>query len=255
MSEKIIDCGNGFWNIRGSFKLAGLIDLGTQTSLIRLPDGRFAMLDSYGYAPETLARIDAITGGRDAVAAVINLHPFHTLHTEAMHAAFPDATHYGTSRHREKFPALRWAGTVTEDPATWALFAEDLEFTVPDGVALVPSNEHIHAGSVLAYHRPSRTIHVDDTFNLRGAKGGKAGKLSVHPTLGFALEKRAGATQAFRDWGRRLVTDWAQAEVICAAHAGVLRAETLGARSLSEAMGHALSRVDRKLARHDRKYG
>ena len=252
MSEKIIDCGNGFWNIRGSFKLAGLIDLGTQTSLVRLSDGRFVMLDSYGYAPETLERIDAITGGRDGV---INLHPFHTLHTEAMHAAFPGAVHYGTTRHLKKYPALIWADTVTEDPATWARFAGDLDFTLPAGVALETGSEHIHAGSVLAYHRASKTIHVDDTFNLRGAKRGKAGKLSVHPTLGFALEERAGAAQDFRDWGQRLVTDWADAQVLCAAHAGVLRAETLGARRLSEAMGHALSRVDRKLARHERKYG
>ncbi|MBV7409700.1 hypothetical protein [Maritimibacter sp. DP1N21-5] len=255
MKEKIIDCGNGFWNIRGSFKLAGLIDLGTQTSLLRMGDGRFVILDSYSYAPETLERIDAITGGRDKVAAVINLHPFHTLHTETMRTAFPEAVHFGTSRHIAKFPHLDWAATASEDPATWALFKDDLAFSVPAGVALVPGNENIHAGSVLAYHPASRVIHVDDTFNLRGAKPGKAGKLSVHPTLSFALEKRAGAARDFEAWGEQLLADWADAEVLCVAHAGVLRAEALGQERLVDAMAHALSHVDRKLRRHARRYG
>lgn len=41
MTDKIIDLGSGFWNIRGSFKLGGFIDIGTQCSLVQLESGKF----------------------------------------------------------------------------------------------------------------------------------------------------------------------------------------------------------------------
>lgn len=255
MRERIIDFGNGFWNIRGSFKLGGLIEIGTQASLVRLSDGRFVMLDSYTLSPDLLAEVDTITGGRANVVAVVNLHPFHTLHSEAMQRDFPDATHYGTPRHVRLFPRLKWGNLTSNDPALWATFAPDLKFTTPDGVELIPANEKIHCGSVLAYHPASGTIHVDDTFNYRPPRSeGKSGKLGVHPTLSMALEKRAGAASAFRDWGAGIVTRWNGAERLCAAHSGVLTPKRLGTKNLSDAMRDALAGAEKKLARHERKY-
>ncbi|MAM60236.1 hypothetical protein [Maritimibacter sp. UBA3975] len=256
MRERIIDCGNGFWNIRGSFKIGGLIQIGTQASLVRLGDGRFVMLDSYTLSPDLLAEVDAITGGREKITAVLNLHPFHTLHSEAMHRDFPDAAHFGTPRHLRLFPKLTWGALTTDDPILWERFAPDLEFSTPEGVELIPDNERIHCGSILAYHRPSRTIHVDDTFNYRPPKSeGKSGKLGVHPTLSMALEKRAGAAQAFRDWGAGLVARWEDAERLCAAHSGVLSPERLGADSMRGALVSALAGAEKKLDRHARKHG
>lgn len=249
MHPDIISCGPDFWNIRGSFKLAGLIDLGTQCSLVRLSDGRFVILDSYTLSEAVLAELDEITGGREAVAAVINLHPFHTLHSEAMHRTFPKATHYATARHKTLYPDLDWAPRTSEELVGSTDFAPDLAFSIPDGVMLVPANDKIHCGSILAYHRPSGTIHVDDTFNLR------KGKLSVHPTLRFALERRAGAAAAFRDWGARLAADWAEATTLCAAHNGVLGAADLGTGTLREAIAGAMAASEKTLARHTRKYG
>ena len=55
MSEDVIQVAENFWNIRGSFKVAGLVDIGTQASLVRRSDGKFLMLDSYtlsGRRPE-----------------------------------------------------------------------------------------------------------------------------------------------------------------------------------------------------------
>ncbi len=251
---KIIDCGEGFWNIRGSFKIAGLLDIGTQCSLVRLSDGRFVMLDSYTLTEDELAKIDAITGGRDNVVAVINLHPFHTLHSEAMHAAFSNARHIGTQRHKLKSPDLTWDEITTEELALTTEFAEDLDFSIPDGVMLVPANENIHCGSILAYHRPSKTIHVDDTFNLRGATKLKPGKLSVHLTLKQALERDAEAAPAFRDWGARLTSKWADAQRICAAHAGIMTAENLGEPSVQAALTAALARAEKTLRKHEARY-
>ena len=255
MRERIIDFGNGFWNIRGSFKLGGLIEIGTQASLVRLSDGRFVMLDSYTIPRELLAELDQITGGRDNVVAVINLHPFHTLHSEAMHEDFPNARHFGTSRHLRKYPDLGWEKTTTEDLVIGTEFAEDLDFSLPAGVELVPANENIHCGSILAYHRASKTIHVDDTFNLRGAKKGKPGKLSVHLTLGAALEDRPGAASDFRDWGASITERWSGAQRICVAHAGVMTAEKLGEPSVNVAMKAALQAAEKKLRKHEAKHG
>ena len=36
---RILKLSADFWNIRGSFKLGGLLDIGTQASLLRLASG------------------------------------------------------------------------------------------------------------------------------------------------------------------------------------------------------------------------
>ena len=41
----LTDYGDGFHHIRGSFKLGGVLDLGTHCALSELPDGRFVFLD------------------------------------------------------------------------------------------------------------------------------------------------------------------------------------------------------------------
>ena len=46
MADRIHDLGLGFWNIRGSFRLGGLLDIGTQCSLVQLNSGKFIFLDS-----------------------------------------------------------------------------------------------------------------------------------------------------------------------------------------------------------------
>ena len=47
MADQIHDLGNGFWNIQGTFKIGGLVDIGTQCSLVQLASGKFIFLDSY----------------------------------------------------------------------------------------------------------------------------------------------------------------------------------------------------------------
>jgi hypothetical protein len=47
MSGKILHVADDFWNIRGSYRVGGVIDVGTQASLVRLASGKFVMLDSY----------------------------------------------------------------------------------------------------------------------------------------------------------------------------------------------------------------
>ena len=106
MSHHIESISDDFWNIRGSFRVLGLLDVQTQCSLIRLRSGGYAMLDSYTLEGDVRERVLARTDAGRAVEAVINLHPFHTMHIDAMRPLFPEAKHYGTARHHERFSSF-----------------------------------------------------------------------------------------------------------------------------------------------------
>lgn len=256
----IVEVGPGFWSIRGEFRVAGLLNVGTQAALVELSDGRFVMLDSYTLSGDVLTEVERLTGGPDRVAAILNLHPFHTVHCRAMHEQFPSAKLYGTARHKRRFPDLPWEALSTEDPTLWPGFAPDLDFTVPRGVDFIPDNEKLHFASVMAYHRPSGTIHVDDTFNAMppgriGRALGRRLRISFHPTLPKVLEARPGAAAEFRSWADTLINTWGAADRLCAAHDAVLDAEDLGADEFAPLMRDALARVEPDLAAHEAQHG
>ena len=117
MSKDIIAVADGFWNFRGSFKIGGVIDVGTQSALVRLKSGRFVLLDSYALSRSAKRLVSEQTDGGERLEAVINLHPFHTLHVSTIYRWYPDVVHYGTERHHRMFPDLPWAETCSDDPA------------------------------------------------------------------------------------------------------------------------------------------
>lgn len=260
MSDYIIEVADNFWNIRGSYKVAGLLDVGTQASLVRLADGRFVMLDSYTFNDDVTEELRKITGGDENITAVINLHPFHTLHVEFAQQRFPGATHYGTARHLARFPKLKWAKLKSEDPELHAKFAEDFEFAVPQGVDFISANENVHFSSVMAYHPASKTIHSDDTLGYIKGPGllkltGLGDSVSFHPTLAKALEKREGAAEDFHGWARRMIRNWKEAENLCAAHTAALVSWENKGEGLHERMLKALEKVETVLETHEGKYG
>ena len=83
--SKMISVGRGFWNIRGSFKLGGVMDIGTQSSLVKCKSGDFIFLDACTLSPETKSRVDRLTENGERISAIINLHPFHTVYVESLH--------------------------------------------------------------------------------------------------------------------------------------------------------------------------
>jgi len=260
MKEAIIEVSPDFWNIRGSFKIGGVVDIKTHCSLVRLASGNFVFLDSYSLGRAARERVSEILGEKGVVEAIINLHPFHTVHVERMHELYPEARLYGTVRHRERFPDLPWEDQLSEDPALHALYSDDFAFSVPRGVDFVSSNENIHFSSVLVMHKASHTIHVDDTFmylqlplplRLVGWKD----SLAFHPTLAMALERRAGAATDFRDWAMELIEDWRDAENLCAAHTAPLLARSNRGLSIPERLRKALRRCEPKLRIHERRFG
>jgi len=257
MSSTMRDLGGGFRHIRGTLRIGGVVDVGTQCALVEIEPDRFVFLDSYTLDRDTHAAIlDRTQNGR-MVEAIVNLHPFHTLHVEWMHRAFPRARLYGTARHHDKFPDLPWQTERCESDELPDLFAPHLEFSVPQGVAMVCKSEHVHFSSVLAYHPDSGTVYVDDTlsradlpFPFSGLP--MSGRLDFHPTLAQALDDRAGAADAFREWVMDIGVRWADARRIAMAHKSIL--DLTAGRDLPRLLGEALGRVKPVLDRHRERF-
>jgi len=259
MSEYVLQISDTFWNIRGEFKIGGVLNIGTHASLAKRGNGKFLLLDAYTLKGEVKQQVDALTKNGADIDAIINLHPFHTVHVKKAHQQYPNAKLYGTQRHLDKFPELPWQQELTESDEFASLFEDDLEFSVPAGVDFISRNENLHFSSVLAYHKASKTIHVDDTFmylQLPGLLGKlKKPQLSFHLTLAKTLEKRAGAVDDFRAWAQSLAESWSNAENLCAAHSATL----IGAEGQSESLANkilvALQKVDKTLQKHQQKFG
>lgn len=253
----MMQLAENFWNFRGSFKIGGLIDVGTHMSLIRRANGRFLMLDSYSVSDADRRALMALTHEGADIDAIINVHPFHTLHCRTAHHLAPQARLIGTQRHREQMPELPWEDGVIEDKSVQAEFADDLEFSVPDGLELVTADASVHASSVLVRHRPSRIVHVDDTLTVLAAPGVlkhifPQSRLRFHPKLDKALSHRPGAADDFAAWARNLARHWDGTPIVCAAHSAVRNLPPDGWR---KEMTRALSDVEKTLSHHRSRHG
>ncbi|MEN3973450.1 hypothetical protein WJS89_12300 [Sphingomicrobium sp. XHP0235] len=245
-----------FWNFRGSFKVAKVIEIGTHMSLVRRPNGKFLVLDSYDLDGEQREQLLRLTDGGAAVEAILNVHPFHTVFCRAAHRMLPNARLLGTRRHLDEVADLPWEDRLLEDPATQAEFSDSLDFSVPDGVDLVTEDPNVHAGSVLVRHRESGIVHVDDTLNVIAAPGllGRLlpqSSLKFHPMLGKALEDRPGAAADFEHWARSLADDWSDTRIVCAAHSDVRRLGPMGWR---KEILKALKGVGKTLDKHRERF-
>ena len=219
MSDKIIDLGAGFWNIRGTFRLGGVLNIGTQCSLVKLSSGKFVFLDSYTLTDDLRAQVMALTNNGQDVEAVLNLHPFHTVHCTQMAKDFPQATFYGSSRHHKKVPEVQWAKDLVESDAVAKRYPE-LKFSISQGIHYIAPNEMIHAGSLLAFHPASKSLHVDDTFMSPPTKLLEAilPELLLHPTTKKALKNEPNAGKEYCDWASNLAHEWREVRNFCAAH-------------------------------------
>lgn len=260
MANDILQVSEDFWNFRGSYRIGGVIDVGTQASLVRLSTGGFIFLDSYSLGSEARRKVAGLTRDGKDIRAILNVHPFHTVHVRKMHSLYPEAALYGTARHLERFPDLPWAEIRTEDPALHQQFSQDFDFSIPRGVDFISKNQNIHFSSVLVLHRGSQTIHSDDTFMYLKLPAlarmlGLGDDVSYHPTLAKALIREAGAAKDFRDWAIELNQRWDGAENLCAAHTSALLGRENRGKSIHERMVRALRKVEPTLKSHEQKWG
>lgn len=253
MADSIEHIAEGFWNVRGTFRILGLINVGTQSSLVRLASGRFVLLDAYTLRGEVADRVRSLTDGGAAIEAVLHVHPFHTLHVEAVARMFPQARQYGTARHHSMFPSVDWAPETTESAEFRPLFKDDFDFMVPAGVDFIPDDEKLHFASVLAFHRQSQTLHVDDTLNWLPCLLGN--RLAFHPTLSKVLERRPGAVDDFRAWAEALIERCETVRHVCTAHTRLAPVSKDPPGGIAQRVRDALAKVESTLARHAERFG
>lgn len=228
MSDKIYNLGAGFWNIRGSFRLGDILNIGTQCSLVRLQSGRFIFLDSYALTDDVRKKVMVLTNDGQDVEAVLNVHPFHTVHCAQMAKDFPQATFYGSERHPKQVPEVQWANDLVESGAVAQRYPE-LEFSIPKGIHYISPNEKVHAGSLLVFHPASRSLHVDDTFvSPPSILEAVLPELGLHPMTKKALTNEPNAGKQYCDWAVEIAHQWRDTHNFCAAHSDLVKFEIGG---------------------------
>lgn len=223
MTDKMYDLGEGFWSIRGSFIKNGIIDIGLQSALIKMASGRFIFLDSYTLTGEVRQQVMALTNDGQDVEAVLNVHPFHTVHCAQMAKDFPQAIFYGSSRHHTQVPSVSWSEDLVESDAVATRYTE-LEFSLPKGIYYISPNENVHASSLLVYHPASKSVYIDDTFEIPPSKRPNAVQpsLGLHPTTKQALTDEPMASEQYCEWATELAHTWREVQYFCGAHSGLV---------------------------------
>jgi hypothetical protein len=114
--KHFVEVGNGFYNLKTPFVLYGVIDIGTQMSLLRLKStGTFLVIDTCAMSPAAKEEFDHLTSNGTLIDAVIATHPFHTIYFETFYAMYPTLKYYGTPRHIKTIPSITWAGDVSTE--------------------------------------------------------------------------------------------------------------------------------------------
>jgi len=250
----VTEVAPSFHNIRGSFKIGGILDVKTQASLVALASGDYVLVDSCDLDEATERFIDEKTSGGDRLKAIIHVHPFHTVYARPVHERFPKATLFGTSRHQDEQGNLPWADEATETEAFKQRFAEDFDFSVPSGVAFIPDDEKLHFSSVLVFHPTSKTLHVDDTLNFARLpaplKWFVPEITRFHPTLSKVLYEERGAVKTYRAWVEELIERCRPLRNLCTAHT-----DTRLDFDVASEVRRAYEKTHPVLERHEAKHG
>lgn len=223
MKDQIHDLGNGFWNIRGSFVRNGMIDIGNQSALVKLESGKFILLDSYTLTGEVREQVMALTNNGQDIEAVLNVHPFHTVHCAQVAKDFPKATFYGSARHHKEVPEVDWSEDYVESKAVAERYPE-LEFSVPKGIYYIAPDDSVHSGSLLVFHPASRSLYVDDTIETPPSKLFNAVQtgINLHASSLKALKDEPNAGAEYCDWAIKLAHNWREVRNFCSAHSGLV---------------------------------
>lgn len=131
----------------------------------------------------------------------------------------------GTTRHVSTLSDLPWQNELVEEKAFQDLYAQDFEFSVPDGLDFVSADPSVHSSSVLVYHPASRSLHVDDTLLYIKLLD----KVQFHTKLAQSLSDRQGSSRDFKDWAEETFTrKWPGIMNLLCAHTHYLTNEQKG---------------------------
>ncbi|KAJ3072468.1 hypothetical protein HDU98_003544 [Podochytrium sp. JEL0797] len=195
---KIRQIGPDCYNLRAPFKIAGLFDIGTHMTFIRLANGKFLVLSTLALDLKSIQEIEALTNKGALIDSVIATNPFHTCAFYEFYQLYPTAKFYGTPRHLRKIPKIPWVGIVSAVNIL-KKFEPDVFLTIPAGAEFdSPTPEsYNHFSGVVAFHPASKTVICDDCF-------------------ASTIE----APKQLYDWLTKILTEW-DFENLCSAHGDV----------------------------------
>eukprot|EP00475_Leptophrys_vorax_P013308 TRINITY_DN1968_c0_g1_i1.p1 TRINITY_DN1968_c0_g1~~TRINITY_DN1968_c0_g1_i1.p1 ORF type:complete len:296 (+),score=110.22 TRINITY_DN1968_c0_g1_i1:125-1012(+) len=214
------------YHVRAEFRvISGLVNIGTHMALIKLPSGKFLVLDTVPLDNDLKQEIDELTNFGQDIEAVVATHPFHTLAFPKFFETYPNTSYYGTPRHLRNQKNINWVGDITEHLGDWE--NSGVFMRIPAGaewVAPKPEDSN-HFNSVWVFAQEAKTVFIDDSimyfsdpsFILK-AIGARADSMMFHPSLkGPALVPAADSPAKYKAWVEKLLEDW-DFDNICAAH-------------------------------------
>lgn len=125
--------GPGFWNVRTSFKLFKIVDIGTHMSVIQLRSGNFLVIDTVEMNDGLKKELDDLTNNGTKIEAVVGVHPFHTLAFPGFYKLYPDAKYYGTPRHLRNLKDIKWTGQLDNNKESLSKWEPEVELRIPAG--------------------------------------------------------------------------------------------------------------------------
>jgi hypothetical protein len=205
------------YHIRAEFRvIMGLVNVGTHMSIVKLPNGKFLVIDTVPLDDQLREEIDELTNKGEDIEAVIATHPFHTLSFQAFHDAYPTVQFYGTPRHLRIKKDINWDGDITENLKNWE--SSGIYMRIPDGAEWeFPQPEASnHFVAIWVYIEKAKTIHVDDSVSLYNnpnwlvkAVGFQPGKICFHPAMkGPALKPQRDSPEKLKAWFEKVIEDW-----------------------------------------------
>lgn len=132
-SPQLHQIGPGFWNVRTSFKLFKIIDIGTHMSVIQLRSGNFLVIDTVEMNDQLKKELDDLTNNGTKIEAVVGVHPFHTLAFPDFYKLYPDAKYYGTPRHLRNLKDIKWTGQLDNNKESLSKWEPEVELRIPAG--------------------------------------------------------------------------------------------------------------------------
>ena len=174
----IVEWGEGIWTIDKPHRTMG-IELGTRTTIVRLPTGGIVFLSPGPLSRDDFRAIDEL--GR--VEGLVAPNVFHHLYLRRAHERFPEAAVFLAPGLREKVPDLPPGEALSDEaPKLWAGSLEQL---------LVKGTS---TREVVFFHPPSRTLVLTDlAFNVR--EGGLFTRIALRLNGGW---DRFGPTRVLR---------------------------------------------------------
>lgn len=213
--------GSNFYHIRGPLNMVCgcCLDIGTHMALIKLPSGKFLVIDTIDVTAEDKAEIDKLTNNGALIEAVIATHAFHTLFFPAFFKLYPNPEYYGTARHLKNQPAINWKGDIMHNLSKWE--NDGIYIRCPDGCDFLSET---HFSGLFVFDKPSKTLFNDDTIMYFDnpsclIKFAGLAEMQFHTELTNALHKTETGPTKFGNFIRNVINDW-DFDNICVAHSG-----------------------------------